>query len=260
MKEKPLVDHALHPEQDRLLTVEDYLREFSGDASVGAPAARCPLCGEALHIVQSRGRKHVHYFSHADGALALCPLAADALPNPILITAQPPNIERERKQREAFSQHWRAHLQAMREQVPELSVVRFMRIVEHADVLHLWACPTLEQADVPYIFLALAEFIARTPGAPQSAWVRFWFDASVQSIADLRKPRPAPPRLFRLHYRSTRTSMFPGGRHLLGYAEVPMSVDFLNESTRLMRSEVMTFETFLAQSALQSNAVTKEAS
>lgn len=258
MTEKPLVDHAFHPEQDRLLTVEDYLREFPGDEQTERPLARCPLCGEALQVMQSRGRKHTHYFSHAEGALAHCPLVTDGLPNPILVTAQPPNIELERKQRDMFSRHWRAHLHAMREHVPELSVIRFMRIVEHADVLHLWACPTLIQADVPYIFLVLAEFIARTPGAQHSAWVRFWFDATVQRIDDLRKPRATPPRLFRLHYRATRSSMFPGKRHLLRYSEVPMTGDFLNASTRLVRSDVLTFETFLAQSETQGTAVTSQ--
>ncbi|WP_133650249.1 hypothetical protein [Paraburkholderia flava] len=257
MKENPVLVRALHPLEPRMATVAEYLADFPDDSSelhtphTSHAPPRCPLCGDELQLVQLRDRAHTRYFAHIAHERPACPLVNDALPNPLLVDAHAVDPDHERVRRDEFARHWRQHLHAIRQQVPGFTAVRLTRVIEHADVLHVWAWPTLVQADLPYIFLVLAEFIATTPGVPQSAWLRFWFDASVHCVGDLRTGRAgrAAPRLFRLRYRPPRVSMFPGPQHLLACDEVPMNADFLSHgAARLTRAEVMLVESFLGQS------------
>ncbi|MGH8780560.1 hypothetical protein [Paraburkholderia sp.] len=248
MKENPVLVSAFHPLEARMATVAEYLAEFPDDKPLPHAPPRCPLCGDELHVVQLRDRAHTRHFAHIAHERPACPLVNDALPNPLLVNAHAPDPDHERVRRDEFARHWRQHLHAIRQQVPGFTAVRLTRVIEHADVLHVWAWPTLVQADLPYIFLVLAEFVATTPGVPQSAWLRFWFDASVQCVGDLRAGRAAVPRLFRLRYRPPRVSMFPGPQHLLACDEVSMNADFLSHGiARLTRAEVMLVESFLGQ-------------
>jgi hypothetical protein len=126
-------------------------------------------------------------------------------------------------------------------------VERLTRTIAHADVLHMWSCPTLRQADLPCLLLALASFIAESPGTAHSTWLRFLFDSSVTEIADLRRPNRIPPRFFRLRYRASQNSMFPNASHLLDWTEKPMTDDFLQRSSSpVTSSEVAKFEAFIA--------------
>jgi hypothetical protein len=254
MKENPVLVRAFHPFEPRIVTVAEYLAEFPDDepeSHTPPVSARCPLCGDALQVVQLRDRAHTRYFAHIAHEQLACPLVNDTLTNPLLVNAHVFDPIHERVRRNEFARHWRQHLHTIRQQVPGFTAARLTRVIEHADVLHVWAWPALVHADLPYILLVLAEFVATTPGVPQSAWLRFWFDASVQCVGDLRTGgagRATASRLFRLRYRPPRASMFPGPQQLLACDEVSMNADFLPQRVaRLTRAEVMLVESFLGQ-------------
>jgi hypothetical protein len=251
MKDKPILEYALHPTHDLHQTVDEFLEEFGGRDAAAYNAPRCPVCGDDLHVVYLRDRAHTKQFAHVAGPDAFCPLVSDSPASHLTMQAQVPNRRLELRQRKEFTHHWQLHFHAMRQHVPTLSVLRFIRLIEQADVLHLWACPTLMQIDVPYILLALAEFIAVTPGSPQPSWLRFWFEGSLNDVADLRRPASKLPKFYRFHYRASHRTNFPSVRHLSDWLEVPMRDNFLNEeSPHLTRSDILLFETFLKNTQL----------
>lgn len=247
MKARPMLEYALHPVDDRLVHVDELFRADP----VPRGWARCPLCLEALYVVQLRDRSHARRFVHLAGEFARCPLVNDALPNPLAVHVGPPLDERGHRQRATFFQHWQRHLHTIRQTVSAFGIARFIRVIELADVLKLWAWPTLAQHDIPYILLVLTEFIAAPRGEKkQAAWSRFWFDASVQQIDDLHKPRGVLPRLFRLRYRLPRMSKFPSARHLIDCQPVQMNDDAPADAPIGMpRADVAAFEAFAARFA-----------
>lgn len=250
MKEKPILEYVPHPLDDRRITVEEYLQDFGHLEVALRPLPHCPVCREEVHVKTMHDRAHTPYFSHAAGENAQCPLVNSDLPDTRFIAIHPPNPGLERRYRGEFTGHWQHHLSEIRQHVPHFSMQRFTQVIAHADVLHLWSCPTLAQADIPYILLVLSAFIAETPGAAHPTWLRFVFDASVRDMTELRKQASTPPRLFRLHYRASFSSMFPNARHLLDWNEVSMTGEFLHGSTPyILMAEVFAFEAFLEQSS-----------
>ncbi|KVE40011.1 hypothetical protein [Burkholderia sp. TSV86] len=239
-----MLEYALHPVEDRLIHIDDFCRMDP----VPYGWARCPLCLEAVYIVQLRGRSHTRRFAHLTGNHARCPLVNVTLPNPLAAQVGPPLDERGRRQRETFLQSWQRHLHTIRQTASAFGIARFTHTIEHADVLKLWAWPTLAQRDIPYILLVLAEFIAAPRSDKQAAWSRFWFDATVQKIDDLRKPPGVLPRLFRLRYRMPRMSKFPSARHLIDCQPVQMSNASPNDTpASIPGADIDAFEAFASR-------------
>ncbi|KAF1029741.1 MAG: hypothetical protein GAK40_00341 [Burkholderia plantarii] len=261
MKERPMLEFAQHPFEDRLVHVDAFCR----DLPLIRGLARCPLCSGVLRVVQLRDRHRARRFVHAAGPFARCPLVSDSVPNPLAVRMGPPLNEHARQLRASFFRHWQRHLQTIRQTASAFHVTRFTRAIEHADVLKLWAWPTLAQRDIPYVLLVLTDFIAAPPGERQSDWIRFWFDASVQQISDLSHPNRVVPRLFRLRYARPRLSKYPSVRHLIECQPVSRPADALTEmvgathSTHpanladapdvLTLADVSAFESFLARHA-----------
>lgn len=258
MNDKAALDYALHPKEDRRYSVAEYLAEFEQYDAALRPQPRCPICGANLYINQLRDRAHTRQFAHIAGTEIHCPLVNDDCFNRVFVSRRLADPILEARQRDAFMQQWRGHFQTMRRQAPSLSVVRLIRIIEYADVLHLWACPNLMQADLPYILLVLAEFIAETPGAAHPSWLRFCFDSSVTELTELRRPGRPAPRFYRFHYRPSHNSMFPSARHLLGWQEVAMSdIHLSEESMSLTHTDALAFETFIRQSTANVDQLTQ---
>lgn len=249
MKEKLILESALHPLDSRCVGVDEYLADFGHLEAAERPPAHCPICREEVHISRMHDRARTPYFSHAAGEHAACPLVNSTLPDTKFITIYPPDPGLENRCRGEFIAQWKHHLSEIRRHVPHFSVIRFTQVIAHADVLHLWSSPMLIQEDIPYILLVLSTFIAETPGAAHSTWLRFLFDASIRDPTEIRRPGSNSPHLFRLHYRASFSSMFPNARHLLDWSEVPMNGDFLHGNTpHILMSEVFTFENFIQQS------------
>ncbi|AIV76237.1 hypothetical protein X994_4298 [Burkholderia pseudomallei] len=215
-----MLEYALHPLEDRLVHVDELCRADP----VPRGWARCPLCLEALYVVQLRDRSHARRFAHLAGEFARCPLVNDALPNPLAVHVGPPLDEHGRQARATFFRHWQRHLHTIRQTASAFGIARFMRAIELADVLKLWAWPTLAQRDIPYILLVLTEFIAA--------------------------PRGVLPRLFRLRYRLPRMSKFPNARHLIDCQPVLMNdIGPSDAALGTPRADIAMFEAFAARFA-----------
>jgi hypothetical protein len=244
MKERPMLEYALHPVEDRLIHVDD----LAPTGAVPRPWARCPLCHGPLHVVALRDRARSRRFLHLARGLAACPLVRDALPNPLAMRIGPPLDAQGRQRRAHFLQHWQRHLHTIRQVASSFGIARFMRTIEHADVLKLWAWPTLAQRDIPYILLVLTEFIAASSGGRTTFWSRFWFDGSVRDIGDFDQARERLPHLFRLRYRPPRRAAFPGVRHLIGCEPVAMEeANAPAAQDGMPRQDVAAFEAFIAR-------------
>jgi hypothetical protein len=248
MKGREILHHALHPIDAHMQTVEEYWDEFSKHSEAARPTPRCPVCGGDLYVMQLHDREHRKQFSHVMGERSPCPLVNDKFDRQLFVKPRALDRALEVARKADFVSHWALHFQIMRQHVPTLTVERFKRLVEQANVLHLWSCKELDVSDLPYIFLVLAEFIAETPGAPYPKWFRFWFDASVNEVADLRRPGKPSPQFFRLHYRPSRQFMFPSARHLIDWHEALITSAPQNVAVpRLSAYEVENFERFLEE-------------
>jgi len=246
MKERPLLEYALHPVEDRLVHVDAFCR----DLPLLRGLARCPLCSGVLRVVQLRDRSQARRFVHAAGPFARCPLVSDAVPNPLAVNVGPPLTERARQLRASFFQQWQRHLHTIRQTASAFQVTRFTHAIEHADVLKLWAWPTLAQRDIPYVLLVLTDFMAAPPGERQAAWIRFWFGAPVQKVGDLGDAGQVVPRLFRLRYKRPRMSKYPSVRHLIDCQEVPMPAHEGPDAAALLTgADVSAFESFAQRMA-----------
>lgn len=247
MKEKPILKSALDAATHQSVAISRYLELISASDPEAAPLLNCPVCGEGVHLTRTHDRTHTPYFIHTAGEHAQCPLVNRTLPVTSAFTSiYPYDAGLGRQRRSEFAKHWRHHLAEIRRHAPHFTVLRFTHGLAQADVLHIWSCPSLTQLDIPYILMVLSAFIVENPRAPHPTWLRFVFDASVLDISDLRRTGPHAPRLFRLHYRASHHSMFPNASHLLDWAEVPMSREFLRQAvTNVMATEFSTFAEFM---------------
>lgn len=245
MKDHPLLPYALHPDTCEQLTVDAYCRAFGHLSSASQPPALCPICGECVELARAHDRAQTLHFTHPSRVAEPCPLVSSWVPETLAQASLPRDPAREQKARGEFLEKWAWHFHRVRELAPAYSIDRFTRGIEHADVLHIWACNTLEQSDIPYLFLALAGSMIASPDTPR-IWFRFWFDMSVQSVSDLHGPRDMPARFYRLRYRNVQAGRFPETRHLTDWTEIAVTGDFLNdEAPRTMSAEVQKFQEFI---------------
>ncbi|PLZ01747.1 hypothetical protein CY652_13770 [Burkholderia sp. WAC0059] len=259
MKGKQHLDHAILLSSDEEITLERYIATFSPQPSIGLPELVCPVCRGEIHLSRMHDRNRTPTFLHVDGDQADCPLVNVHFASTAFAVAHTyePRLEQERRER--FMERWTLYLTGIRRHVSTYSVERFAMTIAHADVLHIWSCPTLTEVDILYLFLAFSAFVAEPPGAHHPIWLRFLFDASVSGAADLQPADRRPPRFFRLRYRSPYQVMFPNAHQLLDWCEIPMTDTFLRRpATTVSGPDLKAFAelTALRPSALEDDGPT----
>lgn len=184
---------ALHPFQNRRITVPEYRQEFGsrpiGRDQLAIPLARCPSCFIRLGIRAEAAVGHVTpHFAHPRGTICrtidfgrgpfegLEPRRADAAAGRIL--------------RASFQRNWRSHYRLLQHLVPKFSVREFETLVERADRQRIWEYVGLPEYLLPYMFVMLADFPPNT-GLPKKGnlpgrnfWYRFWFAVPVDNQID----------------------------------------------------------------------------
>lgn len=249
MKGKPYLDHAILLSTNEEITLAHYLDTQPRRLPPGVSQLVCPVCLDDVHLVRMHDRNRTPTFVHVEGDQANCPLVNVQFASPAFASAHAYDIGLEQERRDRFMDQWPLYLAGIRLHAPHYSIDRFTATLAHADVLHIWSSPTLTDADVLYVFLALSAFIAEIPGT-HSTWLRFLFDASVSGVDDLHPARQPAPRLFRLRYRSPHHGMFPNANHLLDWREVPMNDQFLHyEDPYIPASEIRAFNGLMATRA-----------
>lgn len=214
-----------------MITVQSYLAEFGVDALHGeAPHPRCPLCHRALLLIGALSTHIRPRFSHGSRVQSRCPLVRHGeLPNELLINDSS-DIEIAVAQRQAFFARWQWHYHLMRraDLMPSMSIGRFLGLAELSTQRGLWRYTELNLALAPYIQLAMAGFLPGERGQRNGgSWIRFWFDASVRSIADLHAGRHPAPRFFKTHYVRPRIARTPSSHHVFHLEEVALDLGYL---------------------------------
>ncbi|CAB3761156.1 hypothetical protein [Paraburkholderia solisilvae] len=211
---------------------------------VGA-SPQCPVCfGELLPIADDAGRLFRHLVAQDE---ARCPLSTPSYQPDAPSVARKRDAVLEREQRGAFIENWQRHFQVMRRAVPSLTVRRFTYLIGYADVMNLWSYPALEQHDLPYVLLTLAQFMRAGAMGGRPVWVRFCFDATVRDIGDLWTQRGSRARLFKMMYNAPRETPFPTSRQLIHYETVRRDPSFLETPPPWMkRADVKEFQRFAA--------------
>ena len=242
------VDRRWHPLDERY--VERYGSRHEGDAREAdeSPASgpRCPLCLAEL-VFTHRRRGGFRYYRHLDNAAdARCPLTTPSYEPPGLAVAAPLDEPAGLAHRERFLQHWQRHYRLARQAAPPLTLERFARLIEYADVVGLWRYPAFDERDAPYVLLALAGFLS--VHEPDSrARIRLWFDGSVRDVGDLlSETRATPAKLFKLTYHEPLHTPFPTSSDILFWEPVER-FDRLADCTapRLRQTQVRAFNRFL---------------
>jgi hypothetical protein len=242
MKGKQHLDHAILLSTDEEITLESYLTQYSKRTPPEIPSLVCPVCRDEVHLSRMHDRNRTPTFVHRAGEKANCPLVNIHHASTAFAVAHAYELRLEQERREQFMERWALYLAEIRRHVPTYSIERFATTVAHADVLHIWSCPTLTETDVLYLFLALSAFVSETPGVNHPTWLRYLFDASVSSVTDLHPTGRPAPRLFQLRYRSAHHAMFPNANQLLDWREVATSDAFLRRrGATVPESERKTF-------------------
>ncbi|GAB2916096.1 hypothetical protein GCM10027093_63260 [Paraburkholderia jirisanensis] len=246
MKERLTLEYALFESGQQSIAADKYLEQLETYELI-QPRLLCPVCRETVIFARRQERGHHRHFVHVAGEHALCPLVNPQFPVTTFLRPHAYDADVSLRHRHAFAGNWQRHLAEMRRLAPGLTVRRFVHAVEHADVLRVWSCRTIADADVPYVLLALASFVAQSAGTPQpQSWLRFVFDASVKDVGDFGRLDGVRPRFFRLHYRASPGSMFPNANQLLDWCEVPMSGEFLlRDQPVLSGNDVVLFARFI---------------
>ncbi|MGF6304852.1 hypothetical protein [Paraburkholderia sp. WC7.3d] len=243
---------GVHARMEFTIDPQTYLAALvaAGATDVG-PLTRCPLCQSDL--APARGARHA---AGAAGHLrhkhrtndAGCVLTTSAYQPKELVAQERRDVIVGGRHREHFIGRWTHHYVAARRLLPSLTVQRFATVIAYADVLNLWSCAVLQQEDVPVVLLVLAGFMRLPNDANGAAWVRFWFDTSVQEVEDLWKPRPVPPRLFQVAYREPEFTPFPTGMQVLYWNEVASRPGWLDgPAPELSPAEMAEFRRFVAR-------------
>ncbi len=211
----------------------------------------CPLCGGPLTLNQRRRAGRL-YFRHRERAdEERCPLTTSSYqPEGMSIAhARDPLAEVERRQR--FLRYWRRHYRLVRQTAPALTLRRFTELIEYADVMNLWSYERLDERDLPYVLVVLAEFMTVYDENGEATRERFWFDSSVRNVGDLwAEERPTRARLFRIVYREPSHTPFPTAADILHWEPVER-IDRLKdmEGPGISRADVRAFDHFVERNA-----------
>lgn len=246
---RSILDSARHPLAERSSAVDPY--ETTGEPSSGKPGtgtqqyAWCPVCRGELTATPDRGADARHFKHRFAQDEARCPLSTASYQPEGLSVSHAREADVERRHRKAFIDHWSHHYAEMKQLAPSLTVQRFTRLVEYADVLNLWSYRNLDQRDLPCVLLALADFMIEH-GRGALTWVRFCFDARVHEVGDLWAPGGRDVQFFRMRYREPSATPFPTAKQLQSWEAVSRSTSFLDEpAPRLNVIDVQVFRRFL---------------
>ncbi|MFM0215471.1 hypothetical protein [Paraburkholderia caledonica] len=213
---------ALHHREERYVDAASYLDELQL-SGVEEQMARCPFCRRQMMTVEDDDELGLQFFHRQHFSSSPCPLTTSAVQPPVLFARGIPNLDVERHNRAAFLACWQTHFAVMTEQVKTLSIERFANLIAVADVLHLWSYKELEQKDIPFILLALAEAITDSTVAHEKMWVRFVFEGRIKAVSDLWAEPGMRAKLYRIQYRPRKNTTMPNARDIVICVEVERS-------------------------------------
>jgi hypothetical protein len=246
---RSIVDSARHPLVEGRRAADPYAE--TGGPSSGKPGTGtqqyswCPVCLGELSVAADTGADARHLKHRFAQDEARCPLSTPSYQPEGLIISHIRDAEVERRHRKAFIDRWPYHYNEMKQLASSLTMQRFTRLVDYADVMNLWSYPNLDQRDLPCVLLALADFMIDHGRGPLT-WVRFCFDARVRDVGDLWAPGGREVQFFMMRYREPSATPFPTARQLQKWGALPRSTRFLDgPAPQLNAIDMQMFRRFL---------------
>ena len=234
---------ALHPKENRDITVEEYIKEF-GHKPLNLnydnrPRAKCKFCQRELIIRAESSTKSTEHFAHlSDGRV--CP--AKEMHRNLYRRYQPatPDREHARILKQQFLEHWKHHYAFMRGLTKNLSPWEFEQILQEATRLHIWEYAGLLEYEIPYVLCTLHDF----PPQPlhkegtnerfrRRCWFRFWFDTTATDFNELWINGERPCRYWVAYYDLQKNKKRPGMEDLKNAYSIEINDNFLHTSVEL---------------------------
>lgn len=220
---------ALHPTQNRPITVVEYIQLFGPrldhlGKQNSRPPARCPACNEDMHPRGESDPEVDGVFAHKPNSIAYCPLKQSAAQPYQILPQTNPDIVAAKRLRSSFFAHWKYHWKLLRDYAPFADIAEFIALIRYADQQCIWHYKNLQEYEIPYIFLVLKDFppIKSKGKWLRKEWIRFWFDSRVRTIDDLWIKTTGDWRIVKAIYAAPRSMGAIPGPAQLKSTDIPL--------------------------------------
>lgn len=202
---------GLHPETLQKITAEDYSNR-TGARTVErldgfkAADAICEFCRENIYLAGGSSDRVLH-FRHRPGGH--CPTKIPAGRPYLELTPVDGDPTSGAHLRSDVRRNWKRHFSALSNLVPFLSPEEFTSLLEIASERRVWDYRGLQEENVPYVLVLVADFppwtsIKRNGRPERKLWFRFMYRSQVQSISDLWIRPSERPVLYRTSFISPK--------------------------------------------------------
>lgn len=231
---------ALHPITGKKITVAQYVRDI-GRLPVGhkgsdpRPPATCPFCHQTMSVVGDKSDNTVGHFSHKPKS-GFCPSKEPAGKPYLELSPRMSNPIAGKVLKSNFRGNWVRHYRHLESLVPALHFKEFLALLELAEKWRVWEYAGLAEAQVPYVFLALADFTPASgqfsAGSPKRKyWLRFMYDSPIRRMEDLWISPSKVPSLHRVSYKPPLGAGRPSTKDLLKSSLLNPDYAFLGSPT-----------------------------
>lgn len=216
------MDICLWPDRDDECSVVEYSAHYGGKhdkrwAFSPRPNARCTACREPMKLVGEDRPPHDRHFSHIGSSddAPYCPLRNIADHKYEFLTEAPEDSAHGRALRASFFRNWKYHWRLLNSHLDGISdVFAFINMIHVADKTRLWNRPSLQEWELPYIFLVWQDYPPvrnkKAGGYLRKEWYRFWFDSRVRTLEDIWIRTQGRWTIVRATYAIPRTGKAPG--------------------------------------------------
>lgn len=197
---------ALHPLEDRMISVQEYL-EFAALAghqfARDAPKARCPVCKEAMKTRAGGTKADDHFYHVAD---KFCPTKNPAARPYLNKPPRSPNEQAVALNRKFVAKHLELIYAKMHDLVPRLDYTEFITLLEEAKRLNIYGYAGMIPEHVPYILVTLMNFLPSTSYQKSRLFkFIFFYDAGISNCDELWIDRGFASDLIRVSYDNATT-------------------------------------------------------
>lgn len=222
---------ALHPLEDRMISVQEYLEyavlagyRFARDA----PAARCPVCKEAMKNRAGGTKADDHFYHIAD---EFCPTKSPAARPYLNKPPRNPNQLAVAVNRQFVAEHLEFVYAKMHDLVPRLDFTEFIELLKEAKRLNIYGYAGMVPEHVPYVLVTLMNFLPSTSYQKSRLFkFIFFYDASISSCDELWIDRGFVADLIRVSYDNAATKKVK---------KVEISTGYLLEEPRALTPKMM---------------------
>lgn len=233
------MDVGLWPDRDEECSVIEYSAHYGGKHDKQwtfkpRPNARCPACREPVKLVGEDRPPHDRHFSHIGSSkeALYCPLRNIADHKYEFLKDAPVDSEYGRNLRASFLQNWKYHWWLLNSYLDGISdVFSFIDMIKTADKTRLWNRPSLQEWEIPYIFLVWQDYPfvlnKKTGGYLRKEWYRFWFDSRIRTLEDIWIRTHGQWTIVRAMYAIPKGCKAPGLTQLRKLKLIYVDADFL---------------------------------